>query len=106
MCDLHDEEAQGSETVAFALDGSAYEIDLCAEHAAELREDLATYVGAARKAGRAGGRGASGKRSGSGAGPGGPNLTEVRQWARGNGFEVSERGRVSTKVLDAYNAAH
>ena len=50
VCDLHDDETEGTETVAFALDGSSYEIDLCEEHAGALRDDLASYVGAARRA--------------------------------------------------------
>jgi hypothetical protein len=30
----------------------------------------------------------------------------VREWARENGHEVSERGRVSKKIIDAYLAAN
>jgi hypothetical protein len=50
--DIDGSEAQ--ETVSFGLDGAAYEIDLTGEHAAALRDSLAPYVGAARKAGAAG----------------------------------------------------
>jgi hypothetical protein len=35
-------------TVRFGLDGTEYEIDLNAEHAQQLRDALARYVGAAR----------------------------------------------------------
>ena len=31
-----------------------------------------------------------------------PDLAAVRSWARNNGFDVSDRGRVSNAVLDAY----
>lgn len=37
------------ETIRFAIDGAAYEIDLTADHAEELRSCLNTYVGAARR---------------------------------------------------------
>ena len=37
------------ETIRFGIDGAAYEIDLTAEHAAELRSVLNAYVGAARR---------------------------------------------------------
>ncbi len=47
------------ETVTFSLDGVAYEIDLTADHAAELRESFSRWVGHARKTG-------SGSRSGGG----------------------------------------
>ena len=43
---------EASETVSFALDGSSYEIDLSGKNAEEMRDALAKYVGAARKAGR------------------------------------------------------
>lgn len=108
VCDLHDDETEGRETVSFGLDGSSYDIDLCEEHAGELRDDLASYVGAARRAGRNGG-GASRKSTGAGkakasAGSSG-NVSEVREWARANGFEVSERGRIAGNVLEAFEAA-
>ena len=52
--DLDGSEAEG--TVRFGLDGAEYEIDLNAEHAQALREALAPYVGAARRAGGGGAR--------------------------------------------------
>lgn len=115
VCDLHDGEVEGSETVAFGLDGTSYEIDLCQEHAAALREDFASYVGAARRpsgsgsgrrGGGRGGRGAGGAdRSGERSGGKG-KTAEVREWARANGYQVNERGRVPASVLEAYEAAH
>jgi hypothetical protein len=100
------------ETVTFALDGVSYEIDLTAEHAAELRESFSRWVGHARKTGsgsrggrqqRGGGNGGSSRRSGSGSGG---DATAIREWARANGHEVSERGRISAEVRKAYEDAH
>src|SRR3954465_14536761 len=54
VCDLHDDETPGTETITFTLDGASYEIDLCEQHAVKMRERFATYIGAGR---RAGGRG-------------------------------------------------
>ena len=48
--DLDGSAAEG--TVRFGLDGTEYEIDLNARHAQELRDALARYVGAARRAAR------------------------------------------------------
>ena len=31
---------------------------------------------------------------------------EVRDWARGNGFKVTDRGRVAREVQEAFDAAH
>ena len=109
VCDLHDDEVEGSETVAFGLDGTSYEIDACEQHAAELRDAFAPFVGAARRAGRSpvapaqrrGGRRASSSGSGDK-----QRVQEIREWARSNGHKVSERGRLSAAVVEAYEAAH
>lgn len=94
-----------SETVSFALDGVDYEIDLSDEHAAQLRDALALYIGHGR---RTGGRRRSGRKSGSAAsaGDGGPSAADIRAWAREHGYEVPERGRVSAEVREAYAAAN
>ena len=90
-----------SETVTFGLDGVTYEIDLNEGNATALRDALAAYVGAGR---RAGGRRSTGRRkSASGSSNG---TSEIREWARANGYEVSERGRISADVKDAYEKAN
>ena len=88
------------ETVMFALDGTNYEIDLSAKNAAKLRDALAKYVGAGRRTAARGRRGASRSRGGA------TNAAAVREWARANGYEVSDRGRVPADVKAAYDAAH
>ncbi len=96
---------EADQTVEFALDGTSYEIDLTDASAASLRDAFAQYIGAGRKvSGRRGGRGrARGARSGGGDGP---SASDMREWARSNGYEVSDRGRVSAEVRKAYDAAH
>ena len=106
VCDLHDDDTEGEETLAFSLDGAAYEIDLCADHAAQMRDSLATYVGSARRdRGRLGAarKGGVARKVTTG---GGRDLGAVREWARGQGIAVSDRGRVSGEVLAKYDAAH
>ncbi|MCG7320899.1 MULTISPECIES: histone-like nucleoid-structuring protein Lsr2 [Arsenicicoccus] len=90
-----------AETVTFALDGVTYEIDLSEDNARKLRDDLATWVGHAR---RSGGRKTTGRKPSSGGGRN--NLNDVREWGRQNGFQVSDRGRVSSELQKAYDAAH
>src|SRR5260370_25320609 len=75
--DLDGSEAEG--TVRFGLDGTEYEIDLNAEHATQLRDALARYVGVARRVGGAARRSARGARRGSASGP---NTTEDRGGAK------------------------
>jgi hypothetical protein len=88
-----------TQTVTFGLDGRAYTVDLNDEHAAELREFLATYVavGRRRTPGRKGGMA--------------PRRVDdfdpaaVRAWAASNGVDVSKRGRVPNSVVEQYRSA-
>jgi hypothetical protein len=93
------------ETVVFALDGSSYEIDLNKANAAKLRDALSTYVQAARKQSRVAGRAGRG-RAGAGRPAGSGNTAKVREWARANGYEVSDRGRVPANITEAYEKAN
>ena len=94
--------AEAAETVSFSLDGVSYEIDLTAANAKKLRDDLATWVGHAR---RSGGRKSS-RRAAAAAGVRRGDLSTVREWARNNGHKVSDRGRISAGILAAYDKAN
>lgn len=94
--------SEAAETVEFALDGVTYEIDLSDKHAASLRDDLASWIGHAR---RSGGRRQT-RRRGNGSATSSEDLSKIREWGRANGYQVSDRGRVSQEVRDAYAAAH
>ena len=98
--DLDGSEADG--TVRFGLDGTEYEIDLSAEHAQELRGALARYVGAARRTGGGGRRPA---RAGRRAPVSTLDPTEVREWAKAQGIEVKDRGRVPAELVARFKAA-
>ncbi len=91
--------SDATETVAFGLDGTSYEIDLNEKHAAKLRDALASYVGHARKV--SGGRRtrATAKAATSGA-----SAKEIRDWARSNGFKVPDRGRIPADVREAFDS--
>ena len=92
-------------TVRFALDGTEYEIDLNAKHSEELRSALGKYVTHARKVGggtRRGGRVAGRASRGAGSVL---NTTEIRNWARENGFDIKDRGRVPADLVAKYQAA-
>jgi hypothetical protein len=92
-------EAEG--TVRFGLDGVHYEIDLNAVHAKELRAALARYTGAGRKAS---GTRRPAKNLGKAA-ANGLNTTEVRDWARSNGLDIKDRGRVPADVIAKFKAS-
>ena len=110
VCDLHADEVEGVETISFGLDGTSYEIDTCEQHGAELRDAFAPFVGAARRAGRTP---VSTRRSGrtgsarpAAAGSDRERVQAIREWARSQGHQVSERGRLSAEVTRAFEAAH
>ncbi len=87
------------ETVTFGLDGVTYEIDLNKDHAAELRDGLAVWIGhAQRTGGRRAVKASTGGRS--------SEAGDVRAWARSKGLEVNDRGRISAEVQAAYDKAH
>ncbi len=104
--DLDDTVIQDGEgqTVKFGLDGTSYEIDLTNTHADELREAVSRYVQAGRKLGTT----RTAAVTGSSRGPARRDREQtqaIRDWAKAQGMEVSERGRIPKTVLDAYNAA-
>ena len=92
---------EATETVTFGLDGSTYEIDLNDANAAALREALSGYVGHARRS-----NGGQRRRKAAGSSSSSNNTKDVREWAKAQGMEVSERGRISADVQQAYDAAH
>jgi hypothetical protein len=100
--------SEATETVSFGLDGTNYEIDLNDENATALREALATYVGHGRKvSGARRSSGGGGRRSAAASSSSdGPSAKEIREWARENGHEVPERGRIPADVREAYESAH
>lgn len=89
---------EAAETVQFGLDGVSYEIDLSESNAAELRDGLARWIGSAE---RVGGRARRGKARATR-----DDLGKIREWAKSNGYEVSDRGRISSTVVEAYDRAH
>lgn len=96
--DLSGEKAD--ETVNFALDGVAYEIDLSAENAEKIREEIGSWVEKARRVGGRRSRGTStASRSSS-------DSARIRTWAREAGYEVPDRGRISATIRKAYEDAH
>jgi hypothetical protein len=88
-------------TVRFALDGTDFEIDLSTAHIDELRKTLATYISHARKTGGTARRPPRGRRAAGDV----INTAKVREWAKENGFDIKDRGRVPADVVAKYQAA-
>lgn len=96
---------EGAETVTFSLGPEAFEIDLSEKNAATLRKVLAPYIEAGRRT-------SSAKRSAKKSSARTPaaeatiNNDAIRAWARANGHDVSDRGRVPANVKEAFDQAH
>lgn len=96
--------SEADETVTFGLDGVEYEIDLTGERAEELRKAMETWTNHGRRVGRGGRVQVTNARR-----PRATNdvdINAVRTWAREHGYQVSDRGRVSGDVLEAYKNRH
>ena len=99
------------ETVLFGLDGTTYEIDLNENNAAQLRDAVAPFVGAARRAGRPSAAPTRPARASTRAPgtttrtPGEVDPKVIRTWAEANGMRVSARGRISAAVVEQYRTA-
>ena len=92
-------------TISFGLDGTTYKVDLSPADATALRADLGPWVDHAHRISRPTATPATRRRTSrttAGAHP----ATTIRHWARTHGHPVSDRGRLPTTVVQAYQAAH
>lgn len=93
------------ERVEFSFRGVDYHIDLSAANVTKLEKAIRPYVDAAAKV-----RGSRGRRTNLNSVATRPSskeqLAAIRSWARKNGYDVSDRGRVKAEVVEAFEAAH
>jgi hypothetical protein len=71
--------------------------DLDGSEAKKLRDALSLYTASARRSGR--------RQSGSSSGRSSVDTAAIRSWAKSKGYEVSDRGRISADILEAYKKA-
>lgn len=97
--------------MSFSLNGQAYSVNLTTEEAEDFELLFQDYISVAHKKSQATVRrrqGTTPKRGSKSVGEEqtGATPSEVREWAKANGYEVSARGRVHRDVIGAYNVAH
>ena len=102
--DLDGTSSNDISTVTFGLDGVTYEIDLNEDNAASLRDHLAEFIASARRTGGRVKRGGT-LTAGGGSGRNREQTQAIREWAKKNGHDVSDRGRIPAAVIDAFEAA-
>lgn len=106
--DLTGEESDEISTHTILIDGAGVEIDLSTENHDRLLEILHPYLSAEsarRVRGGVSTASAKGKRRAAGLTDSG-DTAKIRAWAKENGFEVNDRGRVPASVKEAYEKAN
>lgn len=96
--DLDGTETEDVTTLAFTINGTSYEIDLSKKNLDTFTRAVAPFTEAARRQGRRGRVAAPPASAG--------NLGAIREWARANGYTVSDRGRIAEEIQAAYRSAH
>jgi Lsr2 len=106
--DLTGEES--TETTAFRIlvNDVGVEVDLTPESHDRLMEALEPFLQAkgARRVRSGGSSGSRRLRGAAGKMTGDNQTADIRAWAKENGFEVNDRGRVPATIREAYAEAH
>ncbi|MFJ6636875.1 Lsr2 family protein [Streptomyces sp. NPDC091376] len=97
--DLTGEETAEGATHTFMLNGVEYEIDLSPDSYDQMLEAFSPYLKSGRKVGKVRRKTKTVHRSE------GPSTAEVRRWAKANGHDVNERGRIPADVREAYESS-
>jgi hypothetical protein len=103
--DLDGTQSDDISTVTFGLDGVSYEIDLTEANAENLRKSLQEFVAHGRRTGGRIKRGGSSKTTSGSVAANHEQAQAIREWARRNGHEVSNRGRIPGSLIEAFEAA-
>ena len=93
---------EAAETVRFGLNGTSYEIDLSAANVKKLHAALAPFVENGRRT--ASDRRVSVTPSGKRARGSRPDMAQIREWARSQGHNLGDKGRIPAKIVEAYDA--
>ena len=106
-CDFDDDDTPAVETVVYTYDSVTYAFEACQAHLDEFAATMDGFVAHSRREGTSGR-----SRNGAPAAAARPirtaareDLSSIREWARGKGFQVSDRGRIPAEIRHAYEAA-
>ncbi|WP_053734136.1 Lsr2 family protein [Nocardia sp. NRRL S-836] len=94
------------EAVSFGLDGVAYDIDLTPDNASRLRDGLADFVASARRTNTRPRKAGATTRTVVAESRTKEQTHAIRAWARSNGHELSDRGRIPMHVIEEFEKAH
>lgn len=96
---------EADRTVEFGLDGVNYTIDLSEKNAGKLRKALDPFLNAATRVGRTPVTSPTRRSAPASTGRASRDQNQaIREWANKNGYEVSERGRIPSHIVEAYHS--
>ncbi len=98
------EGSDAERAVTFTWDGRTYEVDLSKKNIAAFEKTMKPYLAVARSTRAASTRPAGRSRQAGTRARRRDDLQVIRDWARANGHSVSDRGRVSASIIEAYEA--
>lgn len=84
-------------TIRFSVNNANYVLDLSTENAQHFNETLDPFVRNAQR------ETATTRRN---TRPSGPNSRVVREWAKEQGFEVADRGKIPSEIIEAFITAN
>ncbi|WP_163377143.1 Lsr2 family protein [Dietzia sp. Alg238-R159] len=88
--------------ISFAFEGKEYSIDLSDANAEAFRAAVAPYIEAGHRV--TGSKTKTARKATAKTASG--DTKAIREWARTNGYDVSDRGRIPADVMEAYAAAN
>lgn len=91
-----------AETITFSLEGTHYEVDLAPHNRDALRELLDQFIVVARR--RPGGHRRRATLTGTTSRA--QRARAIREWARTNGYDIADQGRIPNAVVEAYDRHH
>ena len=107
-CDLHDKDVEAVESVAFSVQGTSYEMDLCESHLKKFNDSLAPFTAGARTGGHGIRTSRRTKRTprqrANAAASNGSETRIIREWALSHGHAVSAKGRIPAHIVEQYRA--
>ena len=92
---------ESANTLSFAFEGKEYSIDLSDDNAEAFRQTVAPYIEAGQ---RVTGKSKTPRKATTKTAS--EDTKAIREWARENGYDVSDRGRIPADVMNAYAAAN
>jgi hypothetical protein len=109
-CDRCGREVDSEKPVELSFGGVDFRTDLCREHTAELSAALDPFLSVAERVETRRRPTPSAARPADGSPVRRPTrrdpiqVAAIRTWARSNGYDISDRGRIPREVEDAYNS--